>query len=111
MPRSCEADIRDLSLSAAAKEEKKKKSVSWGGRARGSCEPTLKTCPREGARFLGGSPVVLRGLCCHVCCDSALQFLKTFCRIDCNLFFIPSFQTPSGKIGREKKIACVRKEK
>lgn len=24
MPRSCEADIRDLSLSAAAKEEKKK---------------------------------------------------------------------------------------
>lgn len=27
----------------------------------------------------------LRGLRCHVCCDSVLQFLKTFCRIECNL--------------------------
>lgn len=56
-----------------------KKCVSWGGRAKGCCKPSLKTCPREGAPFPGGSPVVLRGLRCHVCCDSALQSLKTFC--------------------------------
>lgn len=86
--------ILAICLSPLLRRRKKKMSVSWGGRVRGSCEPSLKTCPREGARFLGGSPVVLRGLRCHVCCDSALQFLKTFCRIECNLFSPSSFQTP-----------------
>lgn len=42
LPRSCEADIRDLSLSAAAKEGEKKKSVSWGGRAGGAPSPPSK---------------------------------------------------------------------
>lgn len=70
-------------------------SVSWGGRTERKCQPSRKTCPQEGARFLGGSPVVLRRLCCHVCCDSALQFLKTFCWIECNppsfFFFFLAF--------------------
>lgn len=68
----------------------------------------LKTCWREGARFLGGSPVVLRCLRCHVCCDSALRFLKTFCWFECSPF-LRFFQTPSGKVWQEKKLASGRK--
>lgn len=62
-----------------------------------------------------GSPVVLRGLRCHVCCDSALEFRETLCWIAPTLYF-PSFQTPRGTVwpGGEKKrqgrklMLCVR---
>lgn len=66
------------------KREKEACSVRDGGRTKCSARPP--TWLREGAGFLPlslrvGSPVVLRGLRCHVCCDSALGFRKTLCRI------------------------------
>lgn len=97
---------------ASAKKKKKKEGKErkenecvfrGGGRARRNCQSSRKTCRREGARFLGGSPVVLRCLRCHVCCDSALQFRKTFCWIECNLFPRPLFRLLVEGLGKERK--------
>ena len=86
------------------KERRKRVRCGDGGRTKSSARPP--TWLRESAGFLPlslrvGSPVVLRGLCCHVCCDSALGFRKTFVP-DCVDIPHP-FQTLSGKIWEKKK--------
>lgn len=84
-------------------------SVFWGGRARRSCKTSSKLVRGKMPGFSEGSPVVLR---CHVCCDSALQFLKTFCWVECNPPFPPALsRLLVERFGNEKKVACVREEK
>lgn len=86
------------------------KCVPCGDPGRAKCAARPLTWLRAGAGFLPrslplGSPVVLRGLRCHVCCDSAHGFRENFV-LGCVYIPLPS-QTPSGKI-RQRKTTTKR---
>lgn len=83
--------------------------------------PPKKNLPAGGCQVSPRFTCCLRGLRCHVCCDSALQFLKTFCGIECNLppaTLLPTRPPPPGlsrllveRFGRKKKNSLRQERK